>query len=345
MADYTLSGQAFRRHRPLSTAPSARVELVRYATLAASSHNTQPWKFRLESHAISIYPDLSRRCPEVDPDDHHLYASLGCAVENLCLSAEAAGFAPHVTYGDGEPCLRVDLEPSSPRRSARFQAIPDRQCSRSEYSGEVLPADQMRALERAAAGGSTSLLLLSDDRQKREIAEYVAAGNQAQFADARWSAEMQKWIRFNPREALRTGDGLYGPSFGNPVVPGWLGRRIVRFTANAGSQNRKDRKQIASSSVIAVLYSDASDPQHWIEAGRSYERLALEATALGLCTAFINQPVEVPALRSELAAYLGLGKLRPDLVVRIGRGPRMPQSPRRPIEQIIMGAVDEDQAG
>lgn len=47
-------------------------ELVHYATLAASSHNTQCWKFRLEDNAISILPDLSRRCPVVDLDDNHL---------------------------------------------------------------------------------------------------------------------------------------------------------------------------------------------------------------------------------------------------------------------------------
>lgn len=33
---------------------------------------------------------------------------------------------------------------------------------------------------------------------------------------------------------------------------------------------------------------------------RCYERLALRATALDLRTAFINQPVEVPALRPEI---------------------------------------------
>lgn len=40
---------------------------------------------------ISIFPELSRRCPEVDPDDHHLYVRLDCAAENLLLAAEAAG--------------------------------------------------------------------------------------------------------------------------------------------------------------------------------------------------------------------------------------------------------------
>lgn len=71
--------------------PPDHLNLVRHATLAASSHNTQPWKFRREHSAITILPDWSRRCPVVDPDDHHLYASLGCAAENLLLAAQATG--------------------------------------------------------------------------------------------------------------------------------------------------------------------------------------------------------------------------------------------------------------
>lgn len=73
-----------------------------------------------------------------------------------------------------------------------------------------------------------------------------------------------------------------------------------------------------------------------MEAGRSYERFALQAAALDLRTAFINQPVEVPQLRSQFAAFLGIGSRRPDLVVRVGRGPRMPRSFRRPVEEVIL---------
>jgi nitroreductase len=82
-------------------------ELVRYATLAPSSHNTQCWKFRLEDRAISILLDLSRRCSVVDPDDHHLYVSLGCAAENLLQAAKAQGLSGQITFddsGDGLPC-------------------------------------------------------------------------------------------------------------------------------------------------------------------------------------------------------------------------------------------------
>jgi hypothetical protein len=60
-------------------------ELVRCATLAPSSHNTQCWKFAIGANGrlITLLPDLARRCPAVDPDDHHLFVSLGCAAENL----------------------------------------------------------------------------------------------------------------------------------------------------------------------------------------------------------------------------------------------------------------------
>jgi hypothetical protein len=66
-------------------------ELVRNATLAPSSHNTQCWRFSLETDAITILPDPLRRRPAVDPDDHHLFVSLGCATENLVHPALAHG--------------------------------------------------------------------------------------------------------------------------------------------------------------------------------------------------------------------------------------------------------------
>jgi hypothetical protein len=63
---------------------------------------------------------------------------------------------------------------------------------------------------------------------------------------------------------------------------------------------------------------------------------ALQATALGIRNAFLNQPVEVAALRPHFAAALGLGDQRPDLVVRFGRGPAMPRSLRRPVDAVLV---------
>jgi hypothetical protein len=57
---------------------------------------------------------------------------------------------------------------------------------------------------------------------------------------------------------------------------------------------------------------------------------------LGVRNAFVNPPVEVPAVRASFARWLGIGSARPDLVVRFGRGPQRPPSLRRPIEEVIV---------
>jgi hypothetical protein len=327
-----------RRHTDGSLAGKQALqrELVRYATLAASSHNTQPWKFQLEPGRIVILPDLSRRCPAVDPDDHHLYASLGCAVENLVLAAQAAGLKGHYSYGESTSSVHVDFEEAPPFRSALFEAIPRRQCSRAEYDGISFTGVQLRLLEEAGRGDGVSVMLLTEGRQKEQMAEYVAEGNRAQFGNPMWAKELKTWIRFNAQDAMRTGDGLYGPVMGSPDVPPWLGALFMRIAFSAKRQNRKDIRHIRNSSAIAVFFSEADDKPHWIEAGQCYERLALQAAALDLRTAFINQPVEVSELRPQLAGFLGIGHRRPDLIVRIGRGPEMPKSLRRPIDSVIV---------
>jgi len=65
-------------------------DCVRFGTLASNSHNTQPWKFRLGADTIDILPDFSRRTPIADPDDHHLYVTLGCAAQNVVIAANAS---------------------------------------------------------------------------------------------------------------------------------------------------------------------------------------------------------------------------------------------------------------
>ena len=102
------------------------------------------------------------------------------------------------------------------------------------------------------------------------------------------------------------------------------------------SENERYVKQIRNSSGIAVFASQTNDKAHWIEAGRCYERFALQATALGLRNSLLNQPLEVGAIRPQFASAMGLGNQRPDMVVRFGRGPAMPMSMRRPLGAVLV---------
>ena len=103
----------------------------------------------------------------------------------------------------------------------------------------------------------------------------------------------------------------------------------------AGAENDKYARQLRSSAGVAIFVSERDDKDHWVRAGRACQRFALQATALGLKHAFINQPVEVTALRTQLASLLGMPGGRPDIVMRFGYGPTLPFSPRRPVEAVL----------
>jgi len=138
--------------RGLSDAPAVLRELVRYATLAPSSHNTQCWKFRLGDQSVSILPDYQRRCPIVDPDDHHLFVSLGCAAENLVQAASAMGLRGETAFKEGvAESLDITLVRATEVRTALFEAIPRRQSTRGEFDAKSLANEELALLQTAEA--------------------------------------------------------------------------------------------------------------------------------------------------------------------------------------------------
>ncbi len=331
---------AMHMRRPLADArePAPRMrELVRLATLAASSHNTQPWKFCLSQDTVTILPDLSRRCPVVDPVDAHLFKSLGCAVENLVHAAGAEGYSAEVSVEESTGAITVRLERSAALRASElFPPIAVRQCTRTAYEGGSLPLQHLDRLARAGEGHGCRTIVLTSRTDMETTLEYVNRGNHAQLSDPAFRKELISWIRFNPGAALRAGDGLAGRTSGQPSLPTWLARLIMGFVLTPKNQADTDAMHIRSSSAIAVFVTTRDDKAAWVEAGRAYERFALQATALEIRNAFINQPIEVCALRPQFESWLGLRGEKAMLLVRIGRARLAPYSLRRPVDDVIL---------
>src|ERR1700736_7022760 len=301
---------------PMRVDPS-KLELVRFATLAANSHNTQPWKFSIKENSISIAPDYARRCPVVDPDDHHLFVSLGCAAENLTHAAAAAGLKSNPDFEND--VVTVRFEKAQPIASPLFEAIPRRQSTRAVFDAKPVSSDDLRLLEQAGIDDGVAVLIITDRARMAKVTEYVVRGNAHQMQDKAFMKELKAWLRFSEADAVATMDGLFSRASGNPSLPSWLARPLLNFVYTESGENDKYRAQIDSSAGIAVFSSELNNKNHWIAAGRACQRFALQATCLGLKYAFINQPVEVPELRNELSSYLGLGGRRADIVGRCVR--------------------------
>lgn len=315
-------------------------ELVRMATLAASSHNTQPWKFRIGADAITILPDFSRRCPAADPDDAHLFRSLGCAAENLVHAATSQGLTPLVRFDQRARSVVVTLKADPAIRvSELYQAIPVRQCTRTLYAGIPASAGEVLQLQRSAVGNAARIEIFTSDRDKDNIIDYIRQGNTAQLQDRAFVRELVQWIRFNDDEALRLRDGLCGRVMGTRAAPRWLAARLLPLALRMGARktSASDAAKISSSAGVAVFVGRGHDEASWIQVGRAFERFSLRAALMGIRVALLNPPVEVPRVRQQFESWLGLhGSESAQLVVRFGFAPLAPYSLRRPVDDVIV---------
>ncbi|WP_421855392.1 Acg family FMN-binding oxidoreductase [Oricola sp.] len=316
-------------------------ELVRCATLAANSHNTQPWRFSGSRTNITIAPDLGRVTPVVDPDDRHLFATLGCAAENLAVAGSAAGASGQVAFlpvngGAVNVVFGGRSGKVSGHERALYEAIFARQCTRSEYSGRRADAATLTALEQAAAIDGVTVTVVAGGSGIEPLIEIFTEANTRQIEDRAFKAELKAWLRFSEANALKTRDGLFSACTGNPSVPDWVGSLALRFAMTAASENEKLVRHLRSSAGLAVFTAERDDADHAMRAGRSCQRFALAATAAGLKHAFLNQPAEVAALTGDFASAIGRPGTRPNLIVRFGYADPMPYSLRRPVGDVIV---------
>jgi hypothetical protein len=319
-------------------------QLVYYASLAPSGHNTQPWKFHLEEDKISIYPDFQRRLPVVDGDDHALYISLGCALENLVIAANHFGYHSDVYIHKGASSfIEVQLEKLAQfSEFDLFHQIKIRQSTRNLYDGKEVPASHLDLLKSSTIQEDVGCILLTDMKDIEPVIELVKEACVLQLSNSDFVDELVHWIRFNKSAAGKTNDGIYGASTGNPNIPDWFGKIIMGVTLNPEKEANKCEEQIKSSSGLAIFIAERNDKKAWINTGRSFERFALTATALNINNAHENMPCEEVSIREKLKEILNLHQdQQPLLLVRFGYSEKMPYSYRRPVKELIYQPLKE----
>lgn len=323
--------------RPPSFEADRVDELVRFATLAPNSHNTQPWRFSYREGVLAIGPDLTRACPVADPDHHHVWVSVGAAAEAVLVAAPTLGFDAALTWtSDG---ATIALRDAARVDDRRFGALCSRQSARVPFDPTPLDDATVEALTQASSVEDVVLRWIVG-AELRAATEAIAAATKVQAEDAGFLEELRDWIRFSPARAIATRDGLAGEATGNPNVPEWLGRRLFRFVATPRALERSLRASLEGTAALVVLSSASDDPIGWMRAGRSLLALLLAAEAAGVRCAFVNQAVEVADARLDFAERFGTSGRRPDVVLRLGRprvdAPSLAQSLRRSVSDVLV---------
>jgi nitroreductase len=88
--------------------------------------------------------------------------------------------------------------------------------------------------------------------------------------------------------------------------------------------------------VLEVIATPVDDRIARLEAGRTFQRMALVATAEGLAVHPISQILEVPALKAELARAMGVEDVEIQHLFRLGYAAAEERhTPRWPVEAVL----------
>lgn len=307
--------------------------LIRYAILAPSSHNTQPWKFRIDGNTIEILIDFSGWLEIADSDRRELYISIGCALENLLVAGENTGFITDVSLfpeperDDLVAAVRFERQNDVALNNSDvlFENIVRRRTNRQKYKLASIPAGKIDQLRNQCMYESVHLDFIRDKQIIHELNDLLIKSDIELFSDSDYRRELGYWI----------GRGVFGTSW----LVSKLGQLMVTFLDMGKKQAVKDSDLLLSSSHVAVISTDTDQPVSQVKSGQVFERTALLASAVDISVHPMSQILEVDGLKDQLAGLKPISGYYPQHLFRLGYSESAKgHSPRKKIEDVIISA-------
>jgi len=304
-----------------TAAPGWLRAAVAHATLAPSSHNAQPWRFRVDGDTVELLADRTRRLPVVDPHDRELVIGCGAALLYLRLAIRNAGRRdvvepfPDPARPDLLARVRVGAAYFPTREEeALFHAMPRRHSHRRPFDARPVGAAMLASLGAAAFVEGAMLDVTHGAAERDALGTLVSAGDRRQAHDPAFRREFAAWLRANDAPAH---DGMPCAAFGIGDVASCFTAFVVRRFDWGARQGAKDQALAAHAPALALVSTDDDTPASWLRAGQAVARVLLRATAAGLVASFLNQPIEDPSLRAAVAESFGVSTV-PQLLLRLG---------------------------
>ncbi|MCJ7443050.1 MAG: hypothetical protein MUO26_00715 [Methanotrichaceae archaeon] len=310
--------------------------LLRYAILAPSGPNNQPWKFAINTSTISVYADLRRSLPFVDPSNRTLYTSIGCALANLLIAGEHFGFNYKLDFFPNglESNLVADVKFKKSGTTVGedlFPQITRRFTVKDNYLEKDLDELVLQDLQDFIDVPRFYLYYMTDPASKSAISDLVSRAHRIQLADKDFRRNLGDWLRTN---WTTEPDGMPLYTFGvpDPVSLGFPAA-FREFDLSKVVVYR-DSGLIHGCAALAVFSSDADDKLAWVRSGILLENFFLKATKYDIRLSFFSQPIGHPLLREELTTMIQKGY--PQLLFSLGYSESKRHTPRRNVDDVLL---------
>lgn len=330
---------------PGSPLDPAGARILRAASLAASSHNMQPWVVRvLEPRHWVVAADPARRLPAVDPDNREPILSVGAFLENLVLAAGAEGYEVELEYLTEDrfahELVEVRLREAEPT-GYPLDRITSRRTLRGGYSDRPLSDAHVATLLEPFRGQARFFA------QDSEVGRHLRENTVEAFRQQTWrddaQGELAQWIHFDAARARREGAGLTTQTMEITGLAGWFVRTFYDQEKVMSDGFRKKGIQGVAQQVdhaggwMVTWAPDLSVPA-LLDAGRQLQNMLLRVREMGIAVHPMTQMIQESPWKHELASRLEIPGA-PQLVLRIGYVGSYPEpvSLRRPLQHFVVG--------
>lgn len=278
--------------------PRGRLEfLVGFGVLAPSSHNAQPWKFKVNEHSIEVMPERKRAVPIADPKEKYLYTGLGCAIENIVVAADYFGLQPRIIYepyGNREVAARIECLFSDDANSAVIgrdhlvHEIPKRCSNRNKYNPNKRVPEEEVSYYTALSGKGVTVVSTNDIEKRNVLAKIVTDSRVELFDDAIFRRELSKYKKNN---LTKSHVGITGITMGFPTVPSLFAPFAIKHANVLRFIEKKERELFSTYSPTHLVISVKKEtPQAWMKAGRVFQNISLRAMQRGISSAISILP-------------------------------------------------------
>lgn len=313
------------------------------ATLAASVHNTQPWRFVLGGDALEIQADQTRRLLVVDPAGRHMLISCGCALFNARVSLASAGYQvsverfPDPTRPEVLARLSVGVEPARipvvlPDIGTLDPVIELRRTNRRRFADDTVPGDVIDQLIAVAAAEGAQLVPISGPDDRLRVAVLTQRADAQENANLAYRAELRAWTGNDPArdDGVPTIAVAHGEASAHDDLP------IRDFAlSRAGSLLAPTGAGVKN---CLLLGTAADNPGAWLRAGEALEHALLEVARHGYAASPFTQVIEVPNTRAMLRQELRL-TMYPHVLLRVGRAAVTPATRRRRLVDMLVDSA------
>ncbi len=321
--------------------------LLEYATLAPSTHNTQPWIFSVAENSCKIYVNPSLYLREADRKGRYIAISLGCLIENLVIAAKHYGYYQDIEYnialknikqykkGDKFLIAEVFLENNGAKEENNelFDAIPKRFNARGPFEEKALPKplkDQLCGIKKEIP--EVDMTMVADKEKILEIARLTAKGMMAAHKNVNFRRELSGWVR---NAFSRKRDGMSWKSMRIPAPFAGFISYMIRFFNMGPVLGKLNFKSVASAQAVCV-FGSGENMFSWLQVGRAAEKVMLSTYAKGFNTSVYVAAIDIDSLRKNLKSIID-SESEPQFLLCLGyMDQKHPKTARKDIKEVII---------